>query len=426
MTPQLLRALQLMQIDRHEAAEKELRQVLLADPNLAFAHSLLASCMLERKDFDGAQAEAQAAIGLEPDHPFAHYMLARVWKARGYADRAAQAVDEAIRLGPTDADFRAFRAVLYFEASQWQAALAAAEAGLKFDPEHGECNNLRAMALVKLGRKAEAGLTIDAALAREPENSWTHANKGWTLLESRQVAPALEHFREALRLEPTNDYARAGLVEALTARNPIYGFFLRYTLWMAKLPPKAQWGVMLGGYIGNNWLSAFGRNNPEFTPYVMPITYAYLAFVLFTWLAQPIFNLLLRAHPIGRHAIAPSDRLETNFFAGIILLAVTLFGLSWLPAFDGAGYVGIVTILLAVPLHVTFLCSAGWPRWVMISVTVVMTLLLALSGSMFVLAIRHNSEAEMDASLGYFMLFAYGLLFSMIGGQLLARVTPKR
>ena len=426
MNPQIVRALQLMQLGRHEAAEKELRQALLADPNLAFAHSLLASCLLERKEFDAAQAEAQAAIGLEPDHPFAHYMLARVWKARGYADRAAQAVDEAIRLGPTDADFRAFRAVLYFEASQWQAALAAAEAGLQFDPEHAECNNLRAMALVKLGRKAEAGLTIDAALAREPENSWTHANKGWTLLESRQVAPALEHFREALRLEPTNDYARAGLVEALKARNPIYGFFLRYMLWMAKLPPKWQFGVIFAGYIGNNWLRGLAQNNPELAPYVMPMTYAYFAFVAFTWLAQPIFNLLLRAHPIGRHAIAPNDRIETNIFAGLLLLALGLLALSWAPGFDGAEVAALLTLALALPLHVTFQCSPGWPRWVMIGVTLLMAFLMALGSTLMVLAIGARNEAEMNASLIYFQLFGYGMLLTMSGGQLLARVTPKR
>jgi len=163
MTPQLLRAIQLIQIGRYEAAEKELRRALLEDPNFAQAHVLLASCLLERQAFDEAQAEAQSAIGLAPDDPQAHYMLGRVWHVRGYDDRAAQSVDEAIRLAPDDADYHAFRSALYFGASRWSDALASAETGLSFDAEHAQCNNLRAMALVKLGRKIGYPVIIKAA-----------------------------------------------------------------------------------------------------------------------------------------------------------------------------------------------------------------------------------------------------------------------
>lgn len=420
----LMRASQLMQLGRHEAAEKELRQALLADPNLAHAHALLAVCLLERKAFDEAQHEAQAAVGAEPDNPFVHYVLGRVWYARQYLDRAAAAADEAIRLAPDDADYHAFRGALYFEGSHWAEALREAETGLQFNAEHAQCNNLRAMALVKLGRRAEAGATIDTLLANEPENANAHANKGWTLLEARKPREAVTHFREALRLEPTNEWARVGIIEALKARNPIYGLFLRYLLWMTKLSPRAQWGVLIGGFIGNRLLRGAVKQNPELAPFLTPIIVSYLVFVLFTWLAQPFFNLLLRFHPLGRHALSTEERREADLIGGCLAAAGLCFGLSFLAADDESPLHGLpVTALFAAglcfPIHVVFACSPGWPRRTMLAVATSMALFTLVWTAAFMLRRYDVSDAVMP-------LYLFALIGTVWGGQWLASIRPKR
>jgi tetratricopeptide (TPR) repeat protein len=347
-------------------------------------------------------------------------MLGVVWKERGYPDRAAQSIDEAIRLAPHEPDFYAFRGLLWFEKSKWNEALASAETGLTFDAEHADCNNLRAMALVKLGRKAEATATIDSSLARDPENSWTHANMGWTLLDQRNPKQAAIHFREALRLEATNDYARAGLVEALKARNPIYGLFLRYILWMAKLPPKWQIGVVIGGVVGNNLLRGAAEDNPELAPWIEPITTAYIIFVLFTWLAVPIFNLLLRAHPLGKHALSDEQRSETNWIGGVLLAAAVFFLASslggwWLLLESTA----IQWAVLALPIHIVFCCRADRSRRVMIGVTAA---LFALSLLFLAMPLFTRNPSAFSAVS---KLFWYGFIAAIWGGQALAAVRPR-
>jgi tetratricopeptide (TPR) repeat protein len=420
MSLPFLRGAQLMQMGRYEAAEKELRQSILNDPNYPLAHVLLASCLLERRAYSEAQREAETAVGLAPDFAPAHSVLARVWRDRGYEKRAAQSVDEAIRLDPTKADFYALRSAIYFDASRWSDALASAETGLSFDAEHAQCNNLRAMALVKLGRKSEAGATIDASLARDPEDSYTHANKGWTLLEQRRTGDAITHFRESLRLDPTNDYARAGLVEALKARNPIYGLFLRYMLWMMKLPPKWRWGVVIGGLVGYNLLNGTANTHPELAPWIEPITTAYLVLVLFTWLAQPIFNLLLRLHPIGRHALSAEQRSETNWIGGCLLAALTAYGASFL-----GGWLVLLEetamnwAMLTLPLHIVFHCRAERSKRIMVGATLALFgLSLAWLGAVFVL---HNAPLARRLDT----LFVYGWIASIWGGQALSIVRPR-
>lgn len=421
--PHILRATQLMQLNRHAAAELELRQALLADPNLAQAHSLLALCFLEREAFDEAQREAEAAVGVEPDNSFAHYVLGRVWYKRKYLDRAADSLDEAIRLAPDDADYHGFRGAIYFERSQWQLALNEAEIGLQFDAENAQCNNLRAMALVKLGRRAEAGATIDSHLAREPEDSYAHANKGWTLLEARQPKEALHHFREALRLDPTNQWARAGIVEGLKARNPIYGLFLRYLLWMAKLPPRAQWGVIIGGYFGSNMLSKWGAANPEWSWVVLPLTLAYLAFVFLTWFAAPIFNLLLLLHPLGKHALNESQAREAKLIGGCLAAAVGCLTASQFIGETKSAVIlllaGLYFLAVCLPLHLLFMCSPGWPKQTMVAITGGMILLSLVSIGSFAIDL-----VGVGAAAARYMYWA--VLGTMLGGQVIAQAEPKR
>jgi len=409
-----------MQVGRYDEAVAELGRGLAADPNDAQLHALSAHCLLELKRFPEATEEAETAVRLAPDQSFPFYVLARVWQERNHADRAMTAIGEAIRIEPEDADYHAFRSALHLYASRWAQALAAAETGLQLDAQHVQCNNLRAMALVKLGRRAEAGATIDATLAREPENSATHANKGWALLEAKRIDEALKHFRESLRLDPTNNYARAGLVETLKARHFVYGLFLRYWLWMAKLPPRTQVGLVIGGFIAYQVTRNIAANHPSLAPYLRPFLYAWLAFVWFTWVAQPVFDLLLRLHPIGRHALSADQRRDSSWFGMCVATAVVMFGLSFLGGwFAPLNDVALHVIVLALPLRLVFQCDPGRPRQIMTAGVAALAVTLAVA-----VVAMYTGRGALAAKLADF--YWIGVVVAVWGGQGLAMVTPRR
>lgn len=420
MTVRLLRGIHLLELGRTADAEREFRAALAENPNDANAHALLSGCLVERKEFDEATREAEAAVGLGPDDPRSHYALARVWHDRNYDDRALKSIGEAIRLDPQNADLYAFRAMLHFNASRWNDALTDAETGLRSDPEHVSCNNLRAMALVKLGRRNEAGRTIDAALARDPEDAFSHANKGWALLEARDPKRAMTHFREALRLEPTMEYARAGIVEALKARNPIYALFLRYMFWMSKFSPRAQMGVILGGYFGQRILREVAQTYPALGWLVLPLIIAYVVFAIFSWLARPIFNLLLRLHPFGKLALSAEETREANWIGGFILTSVCClvasFGPgSWEYLFLPAVCIGLSTM----PLSLVFRASEGWPKITMLGV-------MAALGILTVLWPISIAAGEPDITDQLQSAFMTTFIVSITAGQWVAAQTPRR
>lgn len=426
-SPQLQRALVLHEQGRHDLAEKELRQHLAGDPNDGFAQALLAISLLELERRDEAEQSAREAIGQLPDFAFAHYALARVLSARNRDSEAAAAIQEAIRLEPEDADFHGMLAGIEFDRRRWADALRAAETGLQFNPEHTHCNNLRAMALVKLGRKTEAGATIERTLAREPDNGISHANQGWTRLEEGRRKEAMLHFRESLRLDPTNEWARAGLVEAIKAGNPLYAVMLKYFLWMQKLPDGARWGIIVGGYFLNRVLAGVSSSNPELAPWLLPLRILYVVFAVFTWLAYPIFNLLLFVHRDGRHALDEEQRSQATWVG--ICLGLGLGSLAaWMVSGWNADYLMCALIfgLLAIPTAAIFACQRGWPRTAMVAITLGLAIvgIIPIANTLFLDVPKESPAAALVT--GSFTLFFVGAFISQWVANWLAQQRPRR
>lgn len=420
------RAILLFEQSRYELAEQELRRSLGEDADDFFAHALLALCLAERERFDEATHEARHAIHLAPDNAFAYYVLARVMIYRNQDAQALAAVEEAIRLDPHDERYYGCLAQIHYRQRRWQPMLEAAREGLAIDPDDDTCANLQAMALTKLGRPADADATIQRALERNPDDAYTHANRGWTLLEQGDHAAALDHFREALRLDPTIDWARQGIVEALKARYFIYRLMLKFFFWMSRLPSGAQWGIIIGGLVGQRVLSNLANNNPSLQPFVWPILGVYIAFVLMTWLASPLFNLLLRLNRYGRLALSREQVITSNWVGSLLLcaaacgiLALACFLNGWPQYAVSAGLLALVSVLVLLPLSSIHACDIGWPRTTMILITAVLAAIGIGSGAtVFLSTILQEGQGGLFGAIS--LLLRPVLFFAAIGSQLAA------
>jgi Tfp pilus assembly protein PilF len=359
------RAMLLYDQGRYDLAEEQTRHWLLDDPDDAHAHALLALCLLKRQDWGQSLREVTEAVRLGPDMAYTHYVAGHVLLA---ADRHAQALNAAtiaIRLDSGIPAHHALVASIHLGKRRWRDALSAAETGLAIDPEHVECNNARAMALVKLGRRDEAGSTMRRTLALDPEDAFSHTNQGWTLLHDRKPDEAMRHFREALRIDPSLDWARAGIVEALKARNFIYRWMLAYFLFMSRLGHRAQWGILIGGYVGSRILSQLGETHPSLQPYTFPVVIAYVCFAILSWLAYPLFNLMLRINRMGRLALSAEQRIAANWVGGVLLIALLALIGHFVSGATILIDVALMSGLLAIPMAALFNSPRGWPQMIM-------------------------------------------------------------
>lgn len=414
MTAHLARGHLLLQQSRPQQAIDEYRRHLVEEPNDPQAHAHLALCLGELRQYDAASEHAAQAIGLAPEVGFSHYVAALIDVKRNRLDQARRGIDQAITLDPYCPSFFYLRGAIAGEQHRWRDALADADAGLQIDPDDADCLNLRTRSLMMLGRRGEAGETIAAALRNDPHNAYTHATQGWTLLERREPGRALEHFREALRLEPNSEWARAGIVEAMKARHVLYRVFLGYIFWMSRLSPRARWGIVIGGYVGFQMLRRLSAAHPQWSAWLLPVLIAYVAFALLTWLAAPLFNLLLRLSRFGRLALSPDQARAANLFGLLLLAACGLVVAAFVVGNPILLIAAFYTGLLMLPATAIWTCPAGWPRWSMAACTGA----LALTG-IFSLTQAFLHKGEMHTSdLGETADTLF--LFGIIGSQFLA------
>ncbi|MEM8678335.1 MAG: tetratricopeptide repeat protein [Planctomycetota bacterium] len=370
MNPKLQRALMLLQQSRLELAEQEIGQRLVEAPDDAMAHALLALCHSQAEKHREASAEAEEAVRLGPDIPFVFFAHSVVLTGRNKNQQAKQAIQQAIELDPYIPLYFSQLAQVELNLSQPQAALKAAEEGLALEPDNVDCTNIRALALRQLGRQAEASSVVGAALERAPNDATTHANMGWSLLQERKPEKAMEHFRESLRLEPNFEWARRGIVEAMKARYFVYRWILAWFLWMNRLQQKARWTVIIGAYVVYRVLLSISRNNPQLAPWITPILVLYGVFVVTTWLATPLFNLVLRTNKFGRLALSKQEIRTSNWVGLCVLGCLALlipFFVTGSIEFAGSA---LACALIIPPLANTHSCQPGWPRATIILVTI--------------------------------------------------------
>jgi tetratricopeptide (TPR) repeat protein len=406
----------LLKTGRFELAENEFRSALGQEPQNALAHAMLSLCLCRRKLYADATTEAEQAVHLRPDWAFAYTCLATVLFERERPIPALAAAQEAVRIDPGNPESHALVASIYVRQNKWKDALAAANLGLQADPAHTDCLNARGIALVHLGRRDEASQTIQGALQNNPESAETHANQGWALLHSGDHRAAMEHFREALRLKPELQWAKSGIIEAMKARNPIYRLMLRYFLFMARLDGRARLGIMVGLYVCYRVLLAVSQQNPGLRPIVLPFLIAYVIFALLTWLAYPLFNLLLRLDRFGRYALSDDQRHGANLL-GLWLLATALLAcVGWYQHNTLLLLCALVIGLSCLPASAIFRSVLGWPRWAMLGYT----FLIVGIGLTSLLRPQVGDDDNL------FLIFCYGILASSFVAGWLSNAAVKK
>ena len=381
MTPVDLRnaALNALEDSEFATAEHYLREYLEDDPHDAPTTAVLALCVEELGRVEEAEQLAARAVTLEPYLSYPHWVHGGVLLRARRIDEAHAAAMEALRLDPDDADHHALVAQVHGVRENWREMLAVAEQGLAIEPAHAPSANLRALALRQLGRTAESEQAFEEAAMANPLDAFAVAGKGWGDLARGRTADADAAFRDALLFDPTSEWAREGLLAALKSRSPIYRQLLRYFIWMSGRTSRQRTMFAVGGVLGYNFLRGVARAQPQLAPVIWPVLIAYAAFVVLTWLADPLLDLMLSFDREGRRLLSPDRRLG-GYLVGACLALAALLGIGSAMGLGGSlGLAAFGLAFIALPLAGVFQCEPGWPRVTMAAYTAALVIMLAAS-----------------------------------------------
>jgi len=191
---------------------------------------------------------------------------------------------------------------------------------------------------------------------------------------------------------------------------------LYYFLWMAKFSSTAQWAILLGGFFGFRFVSKLADDRPELAPYLMPLIVGYTVFALMTWLANPLFNLMLRLHPIGKYAVSDDQRRGANvLLVGLLLTALVLGAGFAFSTVQLALQAALFAVLIVLPAAMVYNCDEGWPRmtaWAIVAGLAILGLPLIV-----VLAFKVPPETLQVLIVLWIVLAARSFVWAAIAAQ---------
>jgi tetratricopeptide (TPR) repeat protein len=399
MNAHFLRGQVLLRQQRYKDAVGQLQLALSEEPDNGLLHALMANALLRCDRWQLALNSATTALTKDPACAFAFWIMAMVRLERRQFAEAEQAIESAIELEPDDAANHGVLSRLHYERRDYSAALEAANAGLASGPSDDLCLTFRSRALMALGRANEARSDANTLLADDPDDSWNHCLRGDQLLAEGDYNGARRHYLEALRIDSHNAAARYGLAVSLKARSPIYSLLLRGLLGVDRYSGRALWFVVIvilvGMRLGDRWTNA----HPEWlVPYEAAKALLWgAAIVLF--LANPVFDLVLRFGRESRHVLTEDEIKATNWY----LVCFGFAALCGVWAATGnmtllARTLGVTALYLTRAVDETFEATPGYVRRRMATLSavagggVVLTPVILFAG---VFWLGYNRELQM-------------------------------
>lgn len=286
-------AQQQLQQGHDDGAIESLTLALGQDVNNAYAHALLAICLVRRNRLAAAQHEATAALNLAPQDWFSHLCAGKVNYAQRRPAQAEEHLKTAVELSPQNP--WPLRELGSFYLSQDRPAQAREfiDAACALAPD--DASNLAALARWHLidGDVVRAEAIAREALSSDPQDDEALQVLGWAVLRQGRTDEAYEHALWVVRNAPTDSEAMRLLMAVKARRNPLLGLWFRFSMFVGGGSGRRTVLLLIGMYLGIRLLSLV-LADLGYPAAASAVTYAWLAFCVYTWVAPTVFQRMLR------------------------------------------------------------------------------------------------------------------------------------
>ncbi|MGO1069401.1 tetratricopeptide repeat protein [Lysobacter sp. CA199] len=273
---------------RVDAAIDALLRLLGEDAEQADAHAFLALCLVKRKRLHAANLEAQRALELAPESGFAHLAAAIVAIARREFESAQSHLLTARESDPDSAAIADAFARLYLAWGRDAQALEHARRACELDPDDPDYPALLASLELRRGDRARAEALARDVLRAHPEHLEALCVLGHCELAAGRTDSARDHAAWALQIDPTDGDALTLMAAVKARRSWLLGLWWRLQSFVSAGSRTRAVTLLLGIFLLYRVaLIALPQNG--LSQWTGPLSYAWLAFCAYTWIAPGLF-----------------------------------------------------------------------------------------------------------------------------------------
>ncbi|WP_310481574.1 tetratricopeptide repeat protein [Chamaesiphon sp. VAR_48_metabat_403] len=379
MDKTLDRAWLLMESNRLDRSEQEIRKHLSENPDDPRAHTMLAMCLFDLSRYDEAIESGKKAIELVPENPYPYWVLGCLYIRLQELNLAEEYLLEAIELDPEYPDFYASLSELYwlrgcsrdfvYEERKvfLEKGVETARHSLEIDPEH--VNSILYLIRNLLVFEGNSHIPELIELAQEllclaPESAVAHEAyaqaliyETWERRKNKQdlnrILPILE---ESLRLNPNRPSPKILAYDLLkshymrlSSKGSLQNFFL--IMVFAALPLS-----ILTFYFYNTC-------GIQLFPTVLSVILTFISLTLMIDLTQS--QMRIWSNLQYRKFLQPNTVDKVIYVFWLVFAVIAIIGFTWkiLPI----GLIRLITLLLWIALFMAgvflFFIIRRSPRW---------------------------------------------------------------
>ena len=274
-------------------AKDQLLEALATDPENTEIHCKLGYVLLLLEKPHEARRHARTVLAADGENIQALALMGGIHSELGENREAEKFYLSALRLAPHDPVLLRLYGRLMFRVDEHQKAHDLFLASLELDPNDEITTGLLSLVQMELGKGSDARHLSEKNISNAPEEAFAHLTMAATHYQSGRIWTAKRHAREALRLDP-NEEASAKLYIEIDRSSRLIGLPYYYWSLLLEKIPGGPFAVWIGFVVMIKVL-------PQ-SPAVTWIAGAYILFVIYTWLAQPLMKLWtkIRPSPVGR------------------------------------------------------------------------------------------------------------------------------
>jgi tetratricopeptide (TPR) repeat protein len=289
----LLRAERYADVERHDLAEGELRRAIALQPGVSVLHGRLAVALWRLKRVQEAEAELREALRLDPEDAELLRFLGVLLMDEGRHSEAERCLIDAIRTEPDEHVGYLFYGMLMQKTNHLAKAEQLMRHSLALEPHSAFAHAQLGTILASTNRWGEAHRHGAEGLSLAAEDALGHARMGVTYFQTGHPFKARTHLREALRQDPTDPDLAEAYHQADRACRWLYWPVYQYAIWTGRLPGKhlLVWLVIIVLYHTTRHMAG------PLAASIRVVWIAFIAFVVYTWLAGPLVSVWMRMRP---------------------------------------------------------------------------------------------------------------------------------
>lgn len=289
----LSRAHALIAAGNLDGAIDDIKAVLAAHPDHAFAQALLAACFFDKGFAKDALKEAEIALARDPRLIFGHRIAGLAHLRLKNFNEAEAAIRRAIELDPDDPESHRLLGIFFDSHAKLNEARAAFEEALRLDPEDPSVIASYADFLIDKGEIDAAEKMLRNAPDYVADTETLIIARGKIALRRGRLEEAHELALWALKHDAQNEAALNLLGQTKLKQNPLMAIWWRWAMFMQRFDGKTRVFIILGLWLAYNVASrTVLRVAPG--PVQIGAAIAWVGFCILTWVGPAILGRMVQ------------------------------------------------------------------------------------------------------------------------------------